>query len=210
MLRQEAAKLGLDLTAGQAHALLHFAALLSKWNTVYNLTALRGQDDILSRHLLDALSIVPALQRYLPSHRPRILDVGTGGGLPGIPVAVAMPQAHVTLLERVGKKVAFLRQVQIALKLSTVEVVQARVETWRAEPFAIITARAFSSLAALVRATRHVIAGDGIWAAMKGSLPEAEMAALPPEVDIIEVVKLRVPRLSATRHLLILRAQTTA
>lgn len=206
-LADGAAELGVPLDAGQIDRLARFADLLQRWNRVHNLTAIEpGQT--LTLHLLDSLSIVPFIAaRMQAKSAPRVLDVGAGGGLPGIPLAIARPELHVTLLDKVQKKAAFLRQAQVELKLSNVDVVQARVEEHRAPAFDLIVARAFATLAELVRLTRPLLASDGCWCAMKGGLPAAEMAELAaaqPAVRIAQVAKLRVPRLDAERHLILI------
>lgn len=204
-IQRASAEIGLALTDAQADKLAAYAALLAKWNAVYNLTAIDAAADVLTHHLLDSLAIVPALLRATDGRAVRVLDVGSGAGLPGIPLAIALAGAHVTLLDAVRKKTAFLQQAQIALALPNVEVVHARVESWRAPAFAVIVSRAFAALDDMVRLTRHLLAPDGIWAAMKGALPAQEVAALTADVELIDAVKLRVPLLAAERHLLLLR-----
>jgi 16S rRNA (guanine527-N7)-methyltransferase len=204
-IRQASADLGVSLSDGQSDRLTAFAALLVKWNRVHNLTAVESPADILTHHLLDSLSIVPELARIGPGHGQRILDVGAGGGLPGVAVAVALPDSHVTLIDSVQKKTAFLQQVFLELALSNVAVVHGRVEEFRAPPFDVIVSRAFAALAAMVRMTSHLIAPTGYWAAMKGVYPAEEINALPSTVELARAVKLRVPLLGAERHLVILR-----
>jgi 16S rRNA (guanine527-N7)-methyltransferase len=204
-VQRAGAQLGLALTDAQAEKLAAYASLLAKWNAVYNLTAIDTAADVLSHHLLDSLSIVPTLLRLTEGRDVRVLDVGSGGGLPGIPLAIALAGARVTLLDSVRKKTAFLQQVQIALELPNVEIVHARVERWRAATFDIIVSRAFAALTDMVRLTQHLLAPGGTWAAMKGALREEEVAALPASVETIGAVKLRVPLLAAERHLVLLR-----
>jgi 16S rRNA (guanine527-N7)-methyltransferase len=180
---------------------------LARWNRVHNLTAVEpGQT--LAYHLLDSLSIVPTLSARTHGDEPlRVLDVGAGGGLPGIPLSIALPSAHVTLLDKVAKKVAFLRQVQVELRLPNIDVVHARVETFRAPAFAVIVARAFATLLELVRLSRPLLANDGCWCAMKGAVPRAEIEELEHaqlDVRIAQIVKLHVPRLDAERHLILI------
>lgn len=204
-IQRGAAELGVALSPAQANTLVAYAELLAKWNAVYNLTAIEAPEEMLPLHLLDSLAIVPALARVSEGRAARVLDVGSGAGLPGIPLAVALPDVRVTLLDRVRKKTAFLQQAAIALALPNVQVVHARVQSWRAPGFDVIVARAFATLAELVQATRHLLAAGGCWAAMKGVLPAAELAALPTAVEVIDAVKLRVPLLAAERHLVLLR-----
>lgn len=211
-LRDGVAQLGLALGEAQFDRLQRFAALLLRWNRVHNLTALDEPQQVLSHHLLDSLSILAPLRdvaaRLTAGGRaPRVLDVGAGGGLPGIPLAIAMPEGRFTLLDKVAKKTAFLTQAAVELRLDNVTVATARVEEWRAPPFDLVIARAYSSLAELVRGTRALLASDGRWCAMKGALPGdeiAELASLMPPVHIEQTIKLQVPRLDAERHLIVL------
>jgi 16S rRNA (guanine527-N7)-methyltransferase len=206
-LAEGVAELGLDLGPAQLGQLVRYVDLLARWNRVHNLTAVEpGQT--LTHHLLDSLSIVPTLKtRVHVKAKLRVLDVGAGGGLPGIPLAIALPAAHVTLLDKVGKKVAFLRQVQLELGLPNVDAVHARVEQLHAPPFDVILARAFATLLELVRLSRSLLANDGCWCAMKGMLPSAEIEELERAqlgVRIAQIVKLHVPRLDAERHLILI------
>lgn len=200
-----AAQLGIALGHEQAERLAHFAALLLKWNAVHNLTAIDRPDDVVPLHLLDALSILPEIDSLADARALRVLDVGAGGGLPGVPLAIVRPQWRFHLIDKVQKKAAFLRQVRAELHLANVEVVHARVEAWQpAERFDAIVARAFASLADLVASTRHLLAPGGVWLAMKGAVPHQEVAALPKDARVRRTVKLRVPLLDAQRHLIIL------
>lgn len=208
-LSEGATQLGLHLEPAQLARLVQFAELLQRWNRVHNLTAL-GPRETLAHHLLDSLSVVPTIvaRRPVAATEPlRVLDVGAGGGLPGVPLAIAAPQVHVTLLDKVAKKAAFLQQVKVELALHNAEVVNARVESIHLAPFDVIVARAFASLTELVRLTRPLLAAGGCWCAMKGVLPREEIAALEaadPGVRVSQVVKLHVPRLDAERHLVLI------
>ena len=204
-LRRWSADLGVELSDEQSARLVAFANLLVKWNRVHNLTALDKPQDVVSHHLLDSLAIVPELERTADGRGLRILDVGSGGGLPGVPVAIALPATHVTLIDRVQKKTAFLQQVGVEVGLANVEVIHARVEEYRARPFDVITSRAFAALEEMVRLTSHLLAPRGCWAAMKGIYPTEEISALPSTVELVRAVKLHVPLLGAERHLLVLR-----
>src|SRR5262249_32907954 len=155
----------------QSTQLVAFATLLVKWNRAYNLTAIDKPQEIVSHHLLDSLSIIPELERCAESGALRILDVGSGGGLPGVPIAIALPAMRVTLIDRVQKKTAFLQQARLELGLTNVEVTHARVEEYRAAPFDVITSRAFAALEEMVRVTAHLLAPRGCWLAMKGVYP---------------------------------------
>lgn len=201
------AELGVALDSQQLDRLARYAELLQRWNRVHNLTAVEpGQT--LTLHLLDSLAIVPVIATRMKGRAaPRTLDVGAGAGLPGIPLAIARPELRVTLLDKVQKKVAFLQQAQVELNLQNVEAVHARAEDYRVVPFDLIVARAFAALSELVRLTRHLLASDGCWCAMKGTLPQAEIDELGrvrPRVRVAQVVKLRVPRLDAERHLILI------
>lgn len=192
------ARLGLTLDASSVEGLLTYLDLLVKWNRVYNLTAITDPKRMVSHHLLDSLAVLPHLDAE------RLLDVGSGAGLPGIPLALARPELEVTLLEASQKKAAFLQQAAIELKLSNVEAVHARAEDYRPRsPFPRIVSRAFSELSDFVRLTTHLLAQGGRWLAMKGLYPQAEIGRLQG-ARVIEVVRLAVPGLNAERHLVIL------
>jgi 16S rRNA (guanine527-N7)-methyltransferase len=199
--------LGLALTDAQIKALSSFGELLTRWNRVYNLTAIRIGERMLTHHLLDSLSLVRPLQAVgARQMQPllRVLDVGSGGGLPGIPLAIACPQAEITLVDAVQKKTAFLTQVAVELHLTNVRVQHARVENLTGQ-FNVITARAFAALADFVGWTRHLLAPGGCWLAMKGRLDPAELAALPSSVSVSASLPLQVPGLAEARHLLEIR-----
>lgn len=204
-----ATDLGLQLSESQCDSLARYADLLLRWNTVHNLTAIESPHQVLTHHLLDSLAIVPEIQRISGERPIRVLDVGAGGGLPGIPLAIAAPNLHVTLIDRVQKKVAFLTQAKLELALNNVECVHARVETLQPDPqFEVIVARAFASLSDLVRLTRHLLARHGWWCAMKGALPPTELDALKfsaPDVRVAAEIRLRVPHLDAERHLILMQ-----
>ena len=201
MLARGIESLGLDLDADQRQQLLDFIELIAKWNRVHNLTAIRDPDAMVAHHILDSLSVVPHLDGK------RIADIGSGAGLPGIPVAVARPDCRVTLVESNGKKAAFLLQAVAELGLENVTVVAARAEDFRpAEGFDCVLARAFADLGDFTRATRHLLATGGALFAMKGAYPRAELQRLPAGMRAVETVKLAVPQLDAERHLVIVRA----
>lgn len=191
--------LGLNLSAAGRNRLLAYGQLLEKWNKTFNLTALRGQDKILTHHLLDSLSLVPHVDAG------PVLDVGSGAGMPGIPLALARPDLAVILMESASKKVAFQKQACIELGISNVQAVCSRVEDYQPEqPFARITSRAFSDLALFVSLTRHLLAAGGRWLAMKGQLPEEEIRALPEDIVVLEILQLQVPGLTGERHLVVM------
>ena len=193
------AALGLDLPDDAQQKLLAFRDLLLKWNKTYNLTALRDPDEVLTHHLLDSLAILPQV-----GSEP-LLDVGSGGGLPGIPLAIARPGLSVRMVDTVQKKTTFLQQAAIQLGLKQVTVSHARVETLSGQ-YAQISSRAFAELGLFVGLTRHLLAPGGRWLAMKGVCPEAEIAALPADIVVDAVIPLHVPGLDAERHLIILKA----
>ncbi len=204
------AALGLAPDAGQAAALLKYLDLLQRWNATYNLTAVREREAMLTQHLADCLAVIGPLQRQRARGRPpaRMLDVGSGGGLPGLVLAVMLPGLDVTCVDTVGKKAAFIRQVAGALALPNLHAVHARVEALKAPPFDLVTARAFASLADFVSLTRGHLARDGLWMAMKGKPPLDEMAALPSGVEVFHVEPLIVPGLAAERCLVWMRPKT--
>jgi 16S rRNA (guanine527-N7)-methyltransferase len=188
--------------------LLRYLELLAKWNRVYNLTAITHPAQMLTHHVLDSLAIAAPLDRVLAGRdASQVLDVGSGAGLPGIPLAIARPAWSLTLLDSNGKKTAFIQQAAAELELPNVRVATSRAEQFSGGPFDVIVARAFSSLRDLVLRTRHLLAPGGAWAAMKGTVPSEELRELPDSVRCAEVVPLQVPGLDAERHLLLLRVR---
>ena len=195
-----------------ARSLDHYLALMLKWNRVYNLTAITERSQMVSHHLLDSLSIVAPLdalvdRRPAPHANPRILDVGTGAGLPGIPLAIARPDWKLTLIDAVSKKTAFVTQAAAELALKNVQVMTGRVEKEGAGLYDVIVSRAFASLADFTSQTKPLLALDGRWAAMKGSIPFDELNALPPDVECEATIPLQVPGLDALRHLIIMKVR---
>ncbi len=201
MLSSGLAELGLALSPATQAQLLAFRDLLLKWNKTYNLTALRDPQQALSHHLLDSLAILPHV-----GPEP-LLDVGSGGGLPGIPLAIARPELAVRMVDTVQKKATFLQQAAIQLGLQNVTVNHARVEELPGQ-YAQISSRAFAELSLFVELTRHLLAPGGRWLAMKGVRPDAEIAALPADIVVESIIPLSVPGLDAERHLIILKAGT--
>ena len=203
VLREGLTGLGLDLPAAVQARLLAYVALLKKWNATYNLTAIRDEAEMVTQHLLDSLSVLPALQELALAGR-RWADIGSGAGLPGIPLAIVRPDLDMTLVETVAKKSAFQRQAKIELGLANLTVVNRRVEELPGGGFDAVISRAFAELADFVRLAGHLPAPDGRLYAMKGLLPEDEISRLPQAWAVVDCIRLSVPGLDAQRHLIIL------
>jgi 16S rRNA (guanine527-N7)-methyltransferase len=202
VLADGARALQLNLGDAQIAQLMDFLALLSKWNAVYNLTAVRDPAQMVTQHLLDSLAAVPAFE-----DAKNVLDVGAGGGLPGIVLAIARPDMRVSMIDTVHKKTAFLTQVKAELGLKNVTVHTARVEQLQvAEKFDVITSRAFAELADFVNWSGHLLSNCGRFIAMKGVLPQEEITRLPAGWRVAEVRPLNVPGLNAERHLIFIQA----
>ncbi|AXC81138.1 16S rRNA (guanine(527)-N(7))-methyltransferase RsmG [Salmonella enterica subsp. salamae] len=192
---------GISLTDHQKTLLVAYVDMLHKWNKAYNLTSVRDPAEMVVRHILDSIVVAPYLQGQ------RFIDVGTGPGLPGIPLAIVLPDAHFTLLDSLGKRVRFLRQVQHELKLENITPVQSRVEAYPSEPpFDGVISRAFASLNDMVSWCHHLPGEKGRFYALKGQLPEDEIASLPDDFSVESVEKLRVPQLEGERHLVIIKS----
>ena len=205
-LSEGAAALGVTLSDEQRGQLLDYLVLLGKWNKVYNLTAVRDPAEMLTHHLLDSLSIIAPLRRHTRGQPARLLDVGSGGGLPGVVIAICCPEVQVSCVDAVAKKAAFVQQVAVALRLPNLRGVHARVEAVR-DKFDVITSRAFASLADFTQWSAPALAEGAVWLAMKGKRPDDEIAALPPGVEVFHVEQLQVPGLGAERCLLSLRTK---
>lgn len=196
------AQLGLAASPTQIEALLAYLSLLQRWNATYNLTAVRDPAQMLRQHLADCLALLPPLRRQLgEATGKRLLDVGSGGGLPGVVVAILEPALAVVCVDTVGKKAAFIRQVAAELRLPRLSAEHQRVEQMTGARFDVVTSRAFASLADFVKLTRDRLAPAGVWVAMKAKHPHEELAALPPDVDVFHVEQLLVPGLEAERCL---------
>lgn len=215
--------LGLGLSDAQLGQLARYMGLLSHWNATYNLTAVRSAPDMLSHHLADCLAVLRPLAVGLSEHVEagrgdaqalaqqrgdvRVLDVGSGGGLPGAVLAIGRPELQVSCVDTVGKKAAFIRQVAAELRLPNLRGEHARVEKLPGR-YDLITSRAFASLVDFVGLTREQLAPGGVWMAMKGKLPDDELAELPPDVDVFHVEHLQVPGLDAERCLIWMRPRS--
>jgi len=190
--------LGLNLQEAQKNQLLTYLSLIQKWNKVYNLTALRDPDEMFSHHLLDSLAAIAPLLRHAAGRPLRILDVGSGAGLPGVVMAVCCPELTVDCVDTVGKKAAFIQQAAVTLKLPNLRGLHDRVEKLTG-PYDVICSRAFASLPDFINWSNGALAQEGVWFAMKGRHPADEIAALPPEVTVFHVEPLKVPGLDAER-----------
>ena len=191
---------GISLTDHQKNQLIAYVDMLNKWNKAYNLTSVRDPNEMLIRHILDSIVVAPHL------HGERFIDVGTGPGLPGVPLSIVRPECHFTLLDSLGKRIRFLRQVQHELKLGNIEPVQSRVEDFPAEPpFDGVISRAFASMTDMVNWCHHLPGKTGRFYALKGQLPEDEIAQLPDGYSVEFIEKLRVPQLDGERHLVVIK-----
>lgn len=200
-LAAAAQQLGLHLTDSQLDQLLAYLGLIQKWNKVYNLTAVRDPQAMLTQHLVDSLSLLPALRRHAEGRPLRVMDVGSGGGLPGVVVAICEPGIDVTCVDAVAKKASFIKQVAAELGLKNLHGEHSRVEELHTDAFDLITSRAFASLLDFTTLTRQHLKPGAIWLAMKGQHPAEELAALPAELDVFHVEPLQVPGLDAQRCL---------
>ncbi|WP_338413373.1 16S rRNA (guanine(527)-N(7))-methyltransferase RsmG [uncultured Sphaerotilus sp.] len=211
-----AAALGCPLDDAQADRLLGYLDLLARWNKVYNLTALRDPAQMLTHHLLDSLAVIAPMRRHLEDvgsrvrgndGRGTVLDVGSGGGLPGVVIAATQPNITVTCVDTVQKKVTFVRQVAAELRLPNLQARHTRVEAITDTQWPLITARAFASLPDIVTLTRPLLAPGGVWMAMKGQHPADEIAALPSDIEVFHVEPLQVPGLNAERCIVWMRVR---
>jgi 16S rRNA (guanine527-N7)-methyltransferase len=216
-LGKAAISLGLNLDAAQQGALLEYLALIQKWTKVYNLTAVRNPDEMLTHHLLDSLAVIAPLQKHLAAlkeqgvvgDKPRLLDVGSGAGLPGIVIAICCPHITVHCVDTVAKKAAFIQQVAVTLKLPNLRGIHARVESLT-EPYDVVSSRAFASLVDFATWSEKALAEQGVWMGMKGKHPADEMAALPAFVEVFHVEQLVVPGLDAERCIVWMRKKVVA
>lgn len=215
-LNQAAKTLGIVLDDAAAIQLQAYLAMLQRWNRVYNLTAVRDPQDMLTHHVLDCLTVLPPLRRHAAGRPLRVLDVGSGGGLPGAVIAIMQPEWQVCTIDAVAKKASFVRQVAAEVPVRNLRALHGRVEAFDpaqapgGSGYDLIVSRAFASLADFVTLTRHLLAPGGVWLAMKGRAPDDEVAALPADVTVFHVEQLRVPELAAQRCLVWLRPHARA
>jgi 16S rRNA (guanine527-N7)-methyltransferase len=207
LLAQGLVELNIALTLEQQQRILQYVALLNKWNKVYNLTAVREPERMIGLHILDSLAVLPHLtQTQTQTHAQRVLDVGTGGGLPGIALAIARTDMHVTMLDSLQKKTTFVRQAIGELLLTNAAVICERVEQFKAvEKFDVVISRAFAELSDFVNGAKHLLAEDGRMFAMKGVNPVDEIARLPVGFQIEKVIELTVPQVEGKRHLVVIK-----
>jgi len=203
-LRGGLADLGLALADEQVAKLLDYLGLIEKWNKVYNLTAVRDPAEMLTHHLLDSLAVVVPVRHQTGGEPASLLDVGSGAGLPGVVLAICCPELKVVCVDTVAKKAAFIQQAAVTLGLSNLRGLHARVENLR-DPFDVVCSRAFASLADFVSWSEPALAVRGVWLAMKGKLPNEEIAALPVGVEMFHVEQLKVPGLDAERCIVWMR-----
>jgi 16S rRNA (guanine527-N7)-methyltransferase len=202
---QEGVKaLGLDLEVSTQQQLLAYMAWIQKWTRVYNLTALRYPQDMLTHHLLDSLSALAPLMRHTQGQPTRLLDVGSGGGLPGVVLAICRPEVQVTCVDTVGKKAAFIQQVAASLRLLNLRGLHARVESVK-DDYDVVCSRAFASLKDFTQWSQNALSPQGVWMAMKGKRPDDEIAALAPQVQVFHVEPLKVPGLDVDRCMVWMR-----
>jgi 16S rRNA (guanine527-N7)-methyltransferase len=212
-LRRGLAALRLGVSDAQVQQLLAYLDLIQKWTKVYNLTAVRDPAEMLTHHVLDSLAAIAPLRQQLATlpdvlrSNPRLLDVGSGAGLPGVVIAIVCPDITVHCVDTVGKKAAFIQQVAVSLRLTNLRGIHARVESLT-EPYAVISSRAFASLPDFVNWSHGALAEQGIWMAMKGKHPDHEVAELPVDVQVFHVEPLQVPGLDAERCIIWMRRQS--
>lgn len=203
-LNEGLGKLGLALDGAQVTQLLDYLSLIQKWNKVYNLTAVRTPGEMLTHHLLDSLAMIEPLRRHLRGRRTELLDVGSGAGLPGVAIAICCPDIKVDCIDAVGKKAAFIQQAAAELGLKNLRGLHGRVQDLP-HRYGLVACRAFASLTDFVAWSDPALADEGVWLAMKGKTPIAEIAALPSHVEVFHVEQLEVPGLGADRCLVWLK-----
>lgn len=197
-------RLSIDITEENSISLAKFAELLLKWNKSYNLTSLNSPEDVINLHLIDSLTLVQHFDELVPGAQA-VLDVGSGGGLPAIPLAIMRPDLQITMVDAVQKKIVFLRQCAVVCRLKNARAEHSRIEKLNEAPVDVITSRAFASLVDMVSWTRHMLKPQGRWLAMKGKYPEEELAALPKDVVVEKVLSLDLLDGKYERHLVVLK-----
>jgi len=214
-LNKGVAELGLDLSGAQITQLLDYLALIQKWTKVYNLTAVRDPAEMLTHHLLDSLAVIKPLRQQLAGRQPvdgqglRLLDVGSGAGLPGVVIAICCPDIAVSCVDTVAKKATFIQQAALTLKLSNLRGLHARVENLD-DHYDVVSSRAFASLVDFTTWSRSALAPAGVWMAMKGKSPVDELAGLPGGVQVFHVEQLSVPGLDAERCIVWMRLSSAS
>ncbi|GAB3025910.1 16S rRNA (guanine(527)-N(7))-methyltransferase RsmG [Bowmanella dokdonensis] len=195
-LQQHLASLSLEVDAGKQHDLIAFVQLINKWNKAYNLTSVRDPQEMLVKHILDSIVVAPHLKGQ------HFIDVGTGPGLPGIPLAIMLPQCQFVLLDSLGKRIRFIKQAAHELGLTNIVAVQSRVEEFvPSRPFDGVLSRAFASVKDMLHWCQHLVDSQGVFIALKGQFPADEIQQMPPQFRLGEVIRLEVPGLQAERHL---------
>ena len=196
--------LDLEVSFNDCRKLAAYAELLLKWNTTYNLTSIENPNDVIDLHLIDSLSLVKFAANWFEGEK-KVLDVGSGGGLPGIPLAIMQPNLKVTMVDAVQKKTIFQRQAIATCKLGNAVAIHGRIERLQDKDYNVITCRAFSSLKDMVALTRHLLKSDGVWVAMKGKWPVEEIAELPKDIELVDSIKISAFESKMQRHLIILK-----
>lgn len=205
-LEQGLDHLGLVATPLQIKLLLQYQELITQWNKVYNLTAIKDSEEMLTHHILDSLAVIPYLLELTAQQPMRLMDVGSGAGLPGVIIATMCPHIDVSCVDTVAKKAAFITQASLTLQLKNLHGIHARVEQYKSEIFDVVCSRAFASLADFTQLTMfHVKQNTGFWFALKGKFPEEELKQLPPSINLISHKKINVPFLNADRCVLVLK-----
>lgn len=204
-LAEGLSELGLDLSEHQQQQLLDYLDLLGKWTKVYNLTSVREPAEMLTHHLLDSLAVIPSLRKHTEGRAVRLLDVGSGGGLPGVVIAICCPEIQVMCVDAVAKKAAFIQQSAGVLALTNLRGVHSRVEAIT-QKFDVVTSRAFASLGDFTQWSSSALADQGVWMALKGKHPGDELAALPSDVSVFHVEQIKIPGLDAERCIIWLKS----
>lgn len=205
-LKTATGDMGLSLSDSEAARLVQYGRLLLRWNAVYNLTAIKDPGQLLTHHLLDCLAVVQPLQRHLPVEgRPRLLDAGSGAGLPGVVLSIMVPGLDVVCVDSVSKKTSFIRQAAAEIGIPNLRAEHQRLEEIKGHAYQVVTSRALSSLQEMVRITRDALAADGVWMAMKGKIPLGEIGAVSHRAEVFHVEPIHVPGLQAERCLVWMR-----